>query len=59
MPYTEPSHLYREVPAMSIAFEPEEVMLQKLRECLRKMSDEEQIEFGKERYLFTVCLAVQ
>ena len=33
---------------MSIAFESEEVQLQKLRERLRKMSDEELIKFGKD-----------
>ena len=32
---------------MSIAFESEEVTLQKLRERLRQMSDEELIKFGK------------
>jgi len=32
----------------SIAFESEEVTLQKLRECLRLMSDEELIKFGKQ-----------
>ena len=32
---------------MSIAFESEEVQLQKLRERLRKMSDAELIQFGK------------
>jgi hypothetical protein len=32
---------------MSIAFESEEVQLQKLRERLRAMSDEELIKFGK------------
>ena len=33
---------------MSIAFESEEVRSQKLRERLRKMSDEELIKFGKD-----------
>jgi len=32
---------------MSIAFESEEVQLQKLRERLRLMSDEELVKFGK------------
>lgn len=32
---------------MSIAFESEEVQLQKLRERVRRMSDEELIKFGK------------
>jgi hypothetical protein len=32
---------------MSIAFEPDEVHLQKLRERLRKMSEDELIKFGK------------
>jgi hypothetical protein len=32
---------------MSIAFESEEVQLQKLREHLRLMSDEELVKFGK------------
>jgi hypothetical protein len=32
---------------MSIAFEPEEVQLQKLRERLREMSDDDLIKFGK------------
>lgn len=35
------------VPGMSIAFESEEVQLQKLRDRLRQMSDEELIRFGK------------
>ena len=33
---------------MSIAFESEEVQLQKLRERLRLMSDEELVKFGKQ-----------
>ena len=33
---------------MSIAFESDEVALQKLREQLRKMSDDELIKFGKD-----------
>jgi hypothetical protein len=33
---------------MSIAFESSEVQLQKLRECLRLMSDEELVKFGKQ-----------
>lgn len=33
---------------MTIAFESQEVQLQRLREQLRKMSDEELIKFGKE-----------
>jgi hypothetical protein len=32
---------------MSIAFEPEEVQLQKLRERLREMSDDDLIKFAK------------
>jgi hypothetical protein len=32
---------------MSIAFESQEVQIQKLRERLRQMTDEELIEFGK------------
>jgi hypothetical protein len=34
-------------PAMSIAFESDEAQLQKLRECLRQMTDDELIRFGK------------
>lgn len=33
---------------MSIAFESEEVQLQKLRERLRKLSDDELIKFGRD-----------
>jgi hypothetical protein len=33
---------------MSISFESEEIVLSKLREKLRKMTDEELIRFGKE-----------
>jgi len=33
---------------MSISFEPEETVLNKLRERLRRMTDEELIRFGKE-----------
>ena len=35
---------------MSIAFESEEVQLQKLRERLRQMSDDELINFGKRNH---------
>jgi hypothetical protein len=33
---------------MSISFEPEEIILDKLRERLRRMTDEELIKFGKD-----------
>jgi hypothetical protein len=33
---------------MCIAFDPDEIVLSKLREKLRKMTDEELIRFGKE-----------